>query len=160
MELLSVMYVLSAPLCTLARAAIMTRKYGAKTGVTGVPGTVGLEHQSLFLRMEENNPGIYANAVIGIWHLSSSPDLDHPSTHGIQYYTGSIGGAVRDFFDWAKVTNGISENLQTYVTTDLTNEFINWINNQNQPWFLWLAHNVPHSPFHNPTENLISSNPE
>ena len=31
-----------------------------------------------------------------------------------------------------------------------------WINNQNNPWFLWLAHIVPHTPLHVPPSHMYS----
>jgi len=38
----------------------------------------------------------------------------------------------------------------------LTNEAIDWINNQDSEWFMWLAYNAPHTPFHLPPNDLHS----
>jgi arylsulfatase A-like enzyme len=43
-----------------------------------------------------------------------------------------------------------------YATTKLTNEAIDWINNQDSEWFMWLAYNAPHTPFHLPPNDLHS----
>ncbi|MEM7514664.1 MAG: YHYH protein, partial [Bacteroidota bacterium] len=43
-----------------------------------------------------------------------------------------------------------------YATTHLTNNAIDWVNQQNQPWFLWLAHVAPHSPFHTPPDSMYT----
>jgi len=43
-----------------------------------------------------------------------------------------------------------------YTTTKFTDLAINWIGSQNQPWFLWLAYNAPHTPFHLPPSELYS----
>jgi len=44
----------------------------------------------------------------------------------------------------------------TYATTHFTDLAIDWLNQQAQdePWFLWLAYNAPHTPFHLPPANL------
>jgi arylsulfatase A-like enzyme len=31
---------------------------------------------------------------------------------------------------------------------------IEWVGNQEQPWFLWLAYTAPHPPFHLPPAEL------
>lgn len=41
-----------------------------------------------------------------------------------------------------------------YVTSYLTDTAIDWVNAQNQPWFLWLAHVAPHQPFHAPPDSM------
>ena len=33
---------------------------------------------------------------------------------------------------------------------------MDWINSQEKPWFLWLAYNAPHTPFHIPPSNMHS----
>ena len=33
---------------------------------------------------------------------------------------------------------------------------IDWINQQSKPWFMWLAYNAPHTPFHAPPSNMHS----
>lgn len=149
----------AAPVCTPTRAAIMTGQYGVKTGVMGVPGTLDPQYKSLFQLIEEEIPDTYANALIGKWHLSSPIIDDHPQLMGVDYYAGSLRGAVGDYFDWSKNINGVDTNSQEYLTTDLTNESIDWINSQTQPWFLWLAHNAAHSPFHVPPADLYTISP-
>jgi len=39
-------------------------------------------------------------------------------------------------------------------TTALTDKAIEWTSAQNDPWFLWLAYNAPHAPFHLPPQDL------
>jgi arylsulfatase A-like enzyme len=40
----------------------------------------------------------------------------------------------------------------------LTNDAINWLGQQNntKPFFLWMAYNAPHDPFHLPPDSLHS----
>ena len=72
---------------------------------------------------------------------------------GIDYYAGIIGGGIQNYYSWPFSKNGNSSQSTEYSTTKLTNEAIEWINNQDSSWFLWLAYNAPHTPFHVPPQN-------
>jgi len=43
-----------------------------------------------------------------------------------------------------------------YITEKFTDLAIDWVNSQSKPWFLWLAYNAPHTPFHIPPSNMHS----
>lgn len=147
----------AAPQCTPTRASIMSGKYGIKTGVMRPPGNLDLVHQSLFSRIAETTNGEYAGAVIGKWHISNPVDYDHPMQHGIDHYEGLFTSSVSDYYSWDKVENGVLTTIDEYVTTNLTNSAIDWIADQNNPWFLWLAHPAPHAPFHLPPSDLYTT---
>ena len=148
----------AAPACTPTRAAIMSGKYGVKTGVQRPPGNLDLEHQSLFNAINENTNNTYASAVIGKWHISSPVNDNHPAEHGVDHFEGIISGVINDYYAWDKVENGVTTPTTEYMTTDLTNASIDWIGDQNQPWLLWLAYTAPHSPFHIPPADLFTVN--
>ncbi len=146
----------AAPVCTPTRAAIMSGKYGAKTGVTQVPGTLDTTHTSLFKRMSAMACDNYAKAAIGKWHLASPAINSHPADHGVDHYEGVLLGGVNNYNNWNKVTNGVASQETDYVTTNFTDAAINWIGNQTQPWFLWFAHVAPHAPFHVPPAHMYT----
>jgi arylsulfatase A-like enzyme len=73
---------------------------------------------------------------------------------GIQYFSGVIGGGVQSYYNWQHTENGQVSTSNEYTTTKLTDDAITWINDQEQPWFLWLAYNAPHTPFHLPPSDL------
>jgi len=138
------------PACTPTRASIITGKYGFRTNVTKVGDHLATSEMSLQKYISNNTS--YSNAVIGKWHLSN--DANHPTEMGVDYYAGSLGGGVASYTNWSFIQNGQTSNSQEYTTTKFTNLSIDWINNQTSPWFLWLAYNAPHTPFHFPPENL------
>ncbi len=67
---------------------------------------------------------------------------------GIDYFAGIVNGGVSDYFNWNFNENGIPLNSTTYTTTKLTDTAIDWVADQTKPWFLWMAYNAPHTPFH------------
>jgi arylsulfatase A-like enzyme len=98
-------------------------------------------------------------ALIGKWHLSMAPE--DPNRHGWPYYAGADpttdSGAVHDFFNWPKVVNGVVRTSKTYATTDVVDEAIGRIRgaeSQGRPYFLWVAFNAAHSPYHKPPNHL------
>ncbi len=148
----------SSPTCSPTRASIMSGKYGVKTGVMSVPGNLDLSHTSLFHRLSDLNNDSYAKAVIGKWHISNPANANHPMEHGVDHYEGVLSGAVGDYYQWQKVTNGVSSQENEYLTSHFTNAAIDWVADQDQPWFLWLAHIAPHLPLHIPPDGLYSIN--
>lgn len=141
------------PTCTPTRASLLTGKYGVHHNVMAVDEV--LTTQPTILQRVQEGTTPYSTAVIGKWHVGgSNPDPNHPSLFGAQYYAGFLTGAVADYFSWRQTINGTSSNETGYVTTVLTDRAISWISSQQQPWFLWLAYNAPHTPFHTPPANL------
>ncbi|WP_189360721.1 sulfatase-like hydrolase/transferase [Algibacter mikhailovii] len=143
----------SYPLCTPTRGSMLTGKYGFRTGVTTVSQEMPISETSIQEYLDENNSG-YAHAVIGKWHLSR--DLDHPTNSIVGDYAGFLSGTLRSYWNWDLVENGQSTNTTTYSTSKFTDLAIDWIDAQEQPWFLWLAYNAPHTPFHLPPNELHS----
>ena len=146
----------STPMCTSSRATIMSGKHGIKTGVLSPPGNLDLKHKSIFTALEELTDNTYSDAVIGKWHISQPSNPLHPTEHNIDYYSGLLDAAVEDYYSWQKTENGVTTTENTYVTQYLTDQAIDWIEDQNQPWFCWFAHAAPHSPFHLPPAELYT----
>lgn len=146
----------ATPQCTPSRASIMSGKYGIKTGVMRPPGNLDLEHTSLFNKLKEVTDTAYATAVIGKWHISNPVDYNHPTLHGVDHYEGLFTALVDDYYDWEKIVDGQPTQVKEYVTTNLTNSAIDWVDDQEKPWFLWLAHVAPHNPWHIPPTGLYT----
>ena len=149
----------SSPTCSPTRAGILTGKYGDRTGVLTADDDLAVEEASLQSYIHQHLPGKYADAVIGKWHLGPQPGgLDHPAEMGIGHFSGMIGGGVEDYEDWTLVTNGQRSPETQYVTSKLVDLAIDWTSAQENPWFLWLAFNAPHTPFHLPPAELHDRN--
>ena len=146
----------ATPACTTTRSAIITGQYGVNSGVLNVGDIIPPDSVTLQKYLKDNaDTTSYASAVIGKWHLGgNSPEANHPSTLGVDYYAGSLRGAVNDYESWPLTINGQTSQTSTYHTTKVTDLAIDWIGSQTDPWFLWLAYVAPHTPFHLPPQAL------
>lgn len=144
------------PTCTPTRASIITGKYGYRTGVKWASDELPSSEKTLqkYIRDETNDK--YTSAIIGKWHLSGNNSTADPESFGIDYYSGLIRGTVNDYYNWQLTEDG-STNLQTEYTSEVfTDLSVDWVNEQSKPWFLWLAYNSPHTPFHVPPTEMHS----
>jgi arylsulfatase A-like enzyme len=146
----------ATPACTTTRSTMITGQYGVNSGVLDVGDKLPDDALTLqrFLASDENTDN-YQSAVIGKWHLSGTPpDASHPATVGIDYFAGNLRGAISDYNEWDLTINGETSVSTEYHSSAITDLAIDWIDDQAQPWFLWLAYVAPHSPFHLPPAAL------
>jgi len=144
------------PTCTPTRAGIVTGRFGFRTGVGAVGDNLPLAEFTIPQALDSVG---YATACIGKWHLggNSNGGDDHPNLAGFDHYEGSTGGGVGDYLNWTKVTNGTASTVTNYATTETVDNALTWINNQGStPWYVQLAFNAPHAPFHKPPNALHS----
>lgn len=142
------------PTCSPTRASMITGKYGYRTGVKFANDELSQTEKVLQKYISEETNDTYASAIVGKWHLSGENTDINPESFGIDYYAGLIRGAVQDYYLWQLYENG-SGSLETeYITKVFTDLSIDWINSQSKPWFLWLAYNAPHTPFHVPPSEM------
>lgn len=154
----------ATPYCSSTRAGMLTGRYSFQTGVGAVvgggSGTLNLNEITIPKLLETYKPGVYAKANIGKWHLhqpTPASNLNNPNLMGYDHFQGPFIGALPDYYSWNKVTNGVSAPVNNYATTETANDAIRWIKtNSAKPFFLWLAFNAPHSPYHLPPAGLHS----
>ncbi|MCH7702908.1 MAG: sulfatase-like hydrolase/transferase [Planctomycetes bacterium] len=168
----------SDPVGSPTRATIQTGRYGLRTGVTalvtpqednGLPLSETIIPEVLDL--QENAHLGYSHAAIGKWHLTTPSQgtppggYDGPNLSGYQYFAGLVFGHMdfSSYCDW-KRTEGVKGELPVsatefgYATTVNVDDAITWITTQKtngDPWFLYLAFNAPHKPFHAPLNSLL-----
>jgi len=159
---------MSNPVCSSTRTSMLTGRYSFRTGVGNVVGGTGGSNQidtaeiSIPKLLKIHNPAI-AKANIGKWHLKNptpASNLMSPQALGYDWYEGPFIGALTSYTNWTKYTNGVSSTITTYATTENVNNAVTWLKSTNpsQPFFLWLAFNAPHTPYHLPPSNLHTYN--
>ena len=142
------------PTCTPTRASIITGKYGYRTGVKWAGDVLSSSETILQQYISNQTNNAYATAIVGKWHLSGNNTTFNPETFGLDYYSGLLRGEVQSYYNWQLNENGTSTNQTEYTTKKFTDLAIDWINEQNKPWFMWLAYNAPHTPFHVPPTEM------
>ena len=144
----------SYSVCSPTRASIITGKYGFKTGVIEVNDQISTTEISLQKNIADNTNNAYATAIFGKWHISNN--TNDALTMGVNHFAGVKSGVIADYYNWTLIENGSTSTSTTYSTTKLTDLAIDWKNQQTKPWFLWIAYNAPHTPFHLAPANLHS----
>ena len=140
----------SYPTCSPTRASILTGKYGYRTGVKWAGDVLSSSETSLQEYINDQTNNNYATAIVGKWHLSGNNTALNPETFGIDYYAGLIRGESQSYYNWMLTEDEVSNLESEYTTTKFTDLAIDWIGQQDKPWFMWLAYNAPHTPFHAP----------
>ena len=144
------------PECSPTRASLLTGKYGFRTGVGSAGGILSTNETIIQKHISDKTDNTYSNAVIGKWHVSGGANLNAPEDFGVEFFSGFLIGKVDDYYNWTQTSNGVQQNITTYATTHFVNESVNWMQQQTKPFFLWLAFNAPHTPFHRPPLDLIT----
>ncbi|MCG8476508.1 MAG: sulfatase-like hydrolase/transferase [Cytophagales bacterium] len=147
----------AAPMSSPTRAAVLTGKYGVKTGVLNASNasTIQSSEKTLQAYLDEQLGKVYSHSIIGKWHLSNN-EPNRPTQMGIDYFAGLLSGAAQDYNQWDLVENGVSSPSTEYITSKTTDLAIEWINAQENNWFCWLAYTAPHTPFHLPPGHMHS----
>jgi uncharacterized sulfatase len=144
------MYATSS-VCTPSRAALMTGRYPQRVGL---PKVLSPEHGTGLSSFEYTLPRMlrdvgYRTAMFGKWHLGCRPE-HYPTRHGFDEYAGLLYSNDMhpvELFDGDRIsTADVDQATLTSVYTDHAIAFIE--RNVDAPFFVYLAHTMPHIPLH------------
>jgi arylsulfatase A-like enzyme len=140
------------PVCSPTRAEFLTGRWHPRGGVHGV--STGAERLNLDERTVADalKAAGYATGCFGKWHNGSQYPY-HPNGRGFEEFYGFTSGHWGEYFDPVLDHNGVSVKGQGYITDDLTDHAIAFLNQNaaaGKPSFCYLAFNTPHSPMQVP----------
>ena len=137
--------------CAPTRAEFLTGRYHARGGVRGV--STGAERLNLDERTiaDTFKAAGYATGAFGKWHNGSQFPY-HPNARGFDEYYGFTSGHWGHYFAPDLDHNGKLGRGRGYITDDLTDRALDFINrNRQRPFFCYLPLNTPHSPMQVPS---------
>ena len=138
------------PVCSPTRAEVLTGRYHVRGGVYSTSaGGERLDLDETTIAEVFKSAG-YATAAYGKWHNGMQAPY-HPNTRGFDDFYGFCSGHWGNYFDPMLEHNGEVVWGEGFLTDDLTDHGLDFIDvHQNEPFFLYLPYNTPHSPMQVP----------
>ena len=136
--------------CAPTRAEFLTGRYHSRGGVRGVSmGAERLNLDEMTIAQTFRAAG-YATGAFGKWHNGSQFPY-HPNARGFDEYYGFTSGHWGLYFDPELDHNGKLVRGKGYISDDLTNHAMEFIEqHKNGPFFCYLPFNTPHAPMEVP----------
>jgi len=174
----------SYAVCGPSRAGLLTGRYQGRFGFdrnphidpTDVNSGMPLDEKMI---SEVLKPVGYTSSIVGKWHMGSHPTL-RPNKRGFDHFYGFLSGGHRYFPEdliYQDIEEGLNQEdvskvrtswyltkllentkrveTDEYLTDELSNSAIEFIKREkDNPFFLYLAYNAPHTPLQASQEYL------
>jgi arylsulfatase A len=160
-------FYVGASVCTPSRAALLTGCYPARIGMgdelVNQPGFgdvvtkswVKVIHSGSKLGLNPDEvtipemlkPAGYFSGMIGKWHLGDAPEFN-PVHHGFDYFFGvPYSNDMKPFYFISQTERLKEPPVMDELTETYTHRATRFIrDHKHEPFFLYIAHNMPHTP--------------
>lgn len=157
----------NCPVCSPTRASLLT---GCYPDMVGVPGVIRTHAQNSFGYLAEHAvllPKVlkeagYHTAIVGKWHLGLE-GANTPNEQGFDHFHGFLGDMMDDYYTHRRHDINYMrlndeeidpEGHATDLFSDWAAEYVQSRGASQQPFFLYLAYNAPHTPIQPPDDWL------
>lgn len=140
----------TTPVCSPARASLMTSRYGTEVGITDwidpkSEPNVGLDTKFVTWPKVLADSG-YSTALFGKWHLGLL-DKHHPTRHGFQTFIGSRG-SPKEMEDATFEIDGKNVRVPGLLTDNVTRYALEYLRRpHDRPFLMCVHYRNPHSPY-------------
>lgn len=140
------------PVSSPTRAELLTGRYHPRGGVYSTSrGGERLDLDETTMAEIFKNAG-YVTAAYGKWHSGTQPPY-HPNARGFDDFYGFCSGHWGNYFAPTLEHNSKIVQGKGYIIDDFTDHALEFIEqNKENPFFLYLPYNTPHSPMQVPDQ--------
>ncbi len=160
----------NCPVCSPTRASFITGLYPDNAGVPGVirtplpdrPTSWGNLRNDVVTLPQHLKTAGYDTALIGKWHLGLEAP-DRPIDVGFDFFHGFLGDMMDDYYTHLRFEQNYMRRNEEIIEPEghATDLFSDWSidyfkerKDSENPFFLFLAYNAPHTPIQPPQESL------
>jgi len=147
-----------SPVCAPTRASLLTGRYHYRTGVTDTYQGRAMMFQDEVTLAELLRDAGYRTGIFGKWHLGDTYPL-RPQEQGFEQVLVHHGGGIAQqadppgnhYQDPFLLNNGRLEQFPGYCSDIYTTAAMKFIaSHREEPFFVYLAFNCPHTPLETP----------
>jgi arylsulfatase B len=152
----------ASPQCSPSRAMLLTGRHAFKTGMFGLSDGDDYDlpdSEILLPEMLKDIDDSYVAGAFGKWHVTDSlntnllRDCYHPIRNEFDVFVGHLANVEDGHFNWKRIDTRVSCDFEmntNWIGSQVRLDAVDWIEDQEAPFFAYVAFHPPHAPFQVP----------